>query len=59
MTPVEYINKIKISRAKNLLRSGFYTCNEIALLCGFKDIKYFYTFFKKQTGMTTKQYEKS
>ena len=57
ITPIEYINKIKLSRAKSLLKSGFYTCSEIAQLCGFKDVKYFYTFFKKHTGMTTKQYD--
>lgn len=56
MTPTEYVNKIRLSRAESLLKSGFYTRSEIALLCGFKDVKYFYTFFKKQIGMTTKQY---
>lgn len=59
MTPVAYINQLKLSRAKNLLKSGLYSRSEIALLCGFKDVKNFYTFFKKQTHMTTKQYEKN
>lgn len=59
MKPVAYINELKISRAKNLLKSGLYTRTEIALLCGFKDVKNFYTFFKKQTQMTTRQYEKN
>lgn len=59
ITPTEYINKIKISRVKCLLKNKSYTRNEIALLCGFKDVKYFYSFFKKQTGMTPNQYEKN
>lgn len=58
VTPTEYINKIRLSRAESLLKSGFYTRSEIALLCGFKDVKYFYTFFRKQSGMTTKRYER-
>lgn len=58
ITPTEYINKMKLSRAKCLLKNKSYTRNEIALLCGFDDVKYFYTFFKKQTGMTPNQYDR-
>lgn len=58
VTPTEYINKIKLSHAKSLLRSKLKTHCEIALLCGFNDVKYFYAFFKKHSGMTPKQYER-
>ena len=56
-TPVEYINKHRIERAKQLIKSSLYTNEEIAFLCGFHDVKYFYILFKKVTGHTTKHYK--
>lgn len=58
-TPIEYMNNMRIKKAKFLLASGNYTNPEIAWLCGFKDVKYFYVVFKKITGMTTKEYKRS
>lgn len=57
-TPMQYINLRRIERAKMLLASGSYTADEIAALCGYADVKYFYTVFKKITGLTTKGYKK-
>lgn len=57
LTPVEYINNRRMEKAKFLLDSGNYTNEEIASLCGFNNIKYFYVVFKKNTGMTTKEYK--
>lgn len=57
MTPVEYINKLKIDKAKFLLLNGAYTNEEVASLCGFSDVKYFYTVFKKLTGTTAFKYK--
>lgn len=57
-TPTEYIHGLRIKKAEFLLDSGNYTNGEIAQLCGFGDIKYFYVVFKKVTGMTTKEYKK-
>lgn len=58
-TPVAYINRCRIDRAKQFLRNGSYTNAEIARLCGFANLKYFYVVFKKITAMTTTQYRKS
>ena len=58
-TPTAYINKHRIERAKQLLISGSVTNEEIALLCGFSDVKYFYVVFKKVTRMTTKEYRRN
>ena len=55
-TPVEYIQRLKIQKAEMLLRSGCHTNEEIAELCGFHNVKYFYVVFKKLTGSTTKAY---
>jgi len=58
-TPVKYINHKRIEKAKLLLKSGSFAREEIAFLCGFKDIKYFYTVFKSLTGITTGEYCKT
>lgn len=56
MSPIAYINKQRIKKAKILLKSGIYTREEIAFQCGFNDVKYFYTVFKSTAGMTTGKY---
>lgn len=58
-TPMQYVSLRRIERAKILLASGSYTTGEIAALCGYTDIKYFYTVFKKITGFTTGSYSRS
>ena len=58
-TPTVYTNAKRIERAKQFLISGGFTNEEIASLCGFNDVKYFYVIFKKLTGLTTKEYKKS
>lgn len=57
ITPVEYVNRLKTEKAKFLLLNGNYTHEEIAFLCGFNDVKYFYVVFKKITGQTTREYK--
>ncbi|MBE6730739.1 MAG: helix-turn-helix transcriptional regulator [Ruminococcaceae bacterium] len=57
VTPVQYINKLKIERAKFLLSCDAYTHEEIANLCGFNDTKYFYTVFKSVTNTVTKKFK--
>jgi AraC-like DNA-binding protein len=58
-TPTVYTNAKRIERAKQFLISGGFSNEEIASLCGFNDVKYFYVIFKKLTGLTTKEYKKS
>ena len=56
-TPIQYVNCRQIEKAKLLLLSEHYSNEEIASLCGFGDVKYFYVVFKKITGMTTRQFK--
>lgn len=56
-TPSSYISKKRIERAKQFLINGSFSNEEIAHLCGFNDVKYFYTVFKRVTGFTTKEYK--
>lgn len=54
-----YLNTIRITRAKQLLETNFYTIAEVARQTGFHDIYYFSKVFKKQTGMTPGQVRKN
>lgn len=52
VTPVQYLNQLKINRAKQLLLSPIsqqLTVEEISFLCGFSDSQYFRRLFRKQT----------
>lgn len=58
MRPVEYLNHIRISKAKEFL--GFTQLNtcEIARKCGFENDNYFWRTFKNQTGLTPGEYRR-
>lgn len=55
----EYIRKLRIEKAKHLLREERYPLVEIASLCGFKDYNYFITVFKRIVGISPIKYQKS
>jgi len=55
---VEYITRVKIDEAKNLLLSGQYKIYEVSDLVGYEDNGYFIKTFHKITGMTPKEYIK-
>ena len=57
-TPMQYIHRMRMERAKSLLKNALFTREEVAALCGYSDVKYFYVLFKKMTGMTTGEYLK-
>lgn len=51
-----YMSHIRIEKSKSLLRQPGVPIAEIADLCGFEDQSYFTRVFKKQTGISPKQY---
>lgn len=55
-TPIKYINNLKLSRAKELIVSDYYSIPKISELSGFGDESYFCRYFKKMTGMTATEY---
>ncbi len=60
MTPVQYINSLRILEAKYLLESSPLPIAQIAKHCGFEEARYFCRVFRKQVGYTPSQYrEKS
>ena len=60
MTPVRSVTSLRVDKAKELLITGHYSVTEIAEACGFENVYYFSTVFKKETGLPPSRYpEKS
>lgn len=59
ITPIKYINNLKISMAKELLLSKSCTISKVAELSGFQSDSYFSREFKKHTGMSPIEYKNS
>ena len=59
MSPIKYINNLKLARAKELLAQGEFSLENAAELSGFNNIYYFFRFFKKSVGITPTQYRQS
>lgn len=55
----QYINKVRIETAQNLLLNSIRKVETIASVCGFSDVRYFMHVFKKYVGMTPSQYRKN
>ena len=55
-TPIEFINSLRVDKAKHLLGTTSRSITEIAFQTGFHDSNYFARQFKKITKMTPKQY---
>ena len=54
-----FIMESRMNLAKSLLLEKKLTIGEIAARCGFENEKYFYSFFKQNTGLTPKEYSKN
>ena len=58
-TIFNYLNELRISKAKHLLESGFHSITDVAEMTGFNDAYYFSKVFKKYAGTTPGKYSKS
>ncbi|MEY8353203.1 AraC family transcriptional regulator [Lachnospiraceae bacterium 54-53] len=58
-TPQQYIGEIRINKAKELLYSSSFTCNEIAQSIGYSDPLYFSRIFKQAVGISPQAYRKN
>lgn len=52
----QVIHEEKIARAKNLLEQTDISIQEIADICGYPSVQYFYSVFKKEFEMTPKEF---
>lgn len=51
-----YLRRVRIARAKELMRDPRYNLTEVALRVGFEDISYFSQCFKEETGVRPSEY---
>ena len=56
MTPVKYINNLRLYKACELLKSTDMPISQLAYQCGFADSNYFTRVFKELRGMTPREY---
>lgn len=59
ISPMKDLNRARIERAKNLLLTTSMQIQEISLDVGFDNVSHFIRLFKKETGMTPKQFRQS
>ncbi|AQQ69903.1 Arabinose operon regulatory protein [Limihaloglobus sulfuriphilus] len=58
-TPLNYQTNLRIEAAKTLLKCSNLTCSQIAKRIGYDNNHYFHRLFKKNVGITPKQYRNS
>lgn len=56
ISPVDYIQRVKMEAAKRSLESGRKPVNEVMYAVGYTDVKAFRTIFKKVAGITPLEY---
>jgi YesN/AraC family two-component response regulator len=58
ITPIQYIHRYRINRAKSLLKESRATITEIAGHVGFSDSGYFSRIFRRETGTTPSEFRR-
>ncbi len=58
ITPIDYLNRYRVKRAKVLLEQGKTSITEIALAVGFSDSSYFNRVFRQETGVSPGAYQR-
>ncbi|MDR3329399.1 MAG: AraC family transcriptional regulator [Prevotellaceae bacterium] len=59
LAPLQYMQGLKLQRAKDLLRTTQYAVKEIAFMLNFDNAEYFSVFFKKREQLTPLEYRNS
>ncbi|MDR1692041.1 MAG: AraC family transcriptional regulator, partial [Oscillospiraceae bacterium] len=54
----DYINELRIKRAKELIAEGRLNISEVAIEIGFDNFSYFSTLFKRIAGVTPSEYKR-
>lgn len=58
LSPLQYVNKVKMEKAKELLYGDFNKINDVADILGFENVYYFSNSFKKYYGLSPINYKK-
>ncbi len=51
-----YLTQVRLQKAEELLQNPLMQIGDIALMCGYENITYFHTIFKKERGVTPSEY---
>lgn len=57
VSPMDYLIRIRIEKAKKLLRIGTKNITEVSLFCGFGSTSHFSSSFTKHTGFSPSEYQ--
>ena len=57
ITPIEYIQRVRIEAAKRMFEKNTYNINEVILICGYQDGTTFRKIFKRLTGLSPSEYK--
>ncbi len=55
---VEYLSQVRIEKSKELLKEPDLKIQDISIMVGYSDVKYFSKLFSKHTGLSPKDYRK-
>lgn len=55
-SPIRYLNRVRIERAREMIASGMFHLDEVAEACGFQNVYYFSRVFKSFTGVPPGKY---
>jgi AraC-like DNA-binding protein len=58
VTPMAYLNRYRVSRAKELLAAGRKSMTEVAMAVGFSDSNYFGRVFRREVGISPSDYRR-
>lgn len=58
MTPLDYLHKLRIERAKQLLELTLFDLPRIMEICGYQDASAFRRLFRRETGLTPSEYRR-
>lgn len=58
LTPLGYLQKLRVEYAQRLLEEGTRTFNEITYLVGYEDVSFFRKVFIRLTGLRPKEYQR-
>lgn len=58
MTPLEYVQQLRVEQAKTLLETSDAAVDEIGWRIGYEDVAFFRRLFKRLTGLTPRDYRR-
>ena len=56
IAPIQYLHKLRIEKAKNMLKSDYGKISDIALTVGYANVYHFSKMFKSHTGVSPSEY---